>query len=179
MLYSEDYQKQLQQVHKEHKLNGGWGGGVSTKVKWIIPKAKTYCDKRISSVLDYGCGSGKFKEECNKLFPEIEVSEYDPGVLGKDSPPEPKDFVVCVDVLEHIEPNSLDEVLQHIRDLNTYGALLQPCLVKADTLLPDGRNAHLIVKSAYWWLSQFEKYFERRHIHYATQYHIAVFVENK
>ena len=175
MLYSEDYQKQLQQVHSKRT----WGGGVETKVKWIIPKAKVYCNKRISSVLDYGCGAGHFKRECNKLFPEIEVSEYDPGIIGKDSPPEPKDFVVCVDVLEHIEPNSLDEVLQHIRDLNIYGALLQPCLVKADTLLPDGRNAHLIVKSAYWWLSQFDKYFERRHIHYSTQYHMAVFVENK
>lgn len=174
-LYSEEYREQLQKVHAKHE----WGGGVESKVKWIIPNAKRWCDKRISTVLDYGCGAGHFKRTCNELFPEIEVSEYDPGVIGKDSLPERKDFVVCVDVLEHIEPDCLDDVLQHIRDLNTYGAFLHPCLAKAGTILPDGRNAHLIVKSALWWLGKFEKYFQVQRMHYSTANHLGAFVVNK
>jgi len=174
MLYTKYYKKQLQQKHNEVS----WGGGVDTKVKWIMPKAKTYLNNSINTVLDYGCGNGTFKKVCNKLFPDVSVLEYDPGIVGKDICPKKADIVVCFDVLEHVEPECLDNVLLHIQSINTHGAVLQPCLVAASHKLEDNRNAHLIIQSSDWWLNKFKDYFTIENIHYNTTTHLAVFIKN-
>jgi len=174
MLYTENYKQQLQQKH--NKIS--WGGGVGTKVKWIIPKAKTYLNNSIDTVLDYGCGNGTFKKVCNKLFPDVSVLEYDPAIISKDICPKKADIVVCFDVLEHVEPECLSDVLSHIQLINTYGAVLQPCLVAAGHTLSDGRNAHLIIQDSEWWLNKFKDYFTIENTYYNTSSHLAVFVKN-
>jgi len=174
MLYTENYKQQLQIKHDKVS----WGGGVGTKVKWIIPKAKTYLNSSINTILDYGCGNGSFKKTCNELFPDISVLEYDPGIINKSICPDKADIVVCFDVLEHVEPECLSDVLSHIQSINTYGAVLQPCLVAAGHTLSDGRNAHLIIQDGEWWLNRFEDYFTIENILYNTPSHLAVFVKN-
>jgi hypothetical protein len=79
------------------------------------------------------------------------VTEYDPAIVGKDTPPSPADLVASTDVLEHIEPESLDEVLAHIASLARVGVFLVISCRRAVARLPDGRNAHLIVESPEWW----------------------------
>jgi uncharacterized Rossmann fold enzyme len=58
------------------------------------------------SVMDYGCGKGTL---CSSLpFP---IWEYDPAIPGKDGVPRPSDLVVCLNVLECVEPHMIDNVL--------------------------------------------------------------------
>jgi hypothetical protein len=63
-------------------------------------------------------------------------------------------MVVCTDVLEHIEPEHLDAVLRHVCSLAKKAVFLQIATRPAKKCLPDGRNAHLTVQSAEWWLAK-------------------------
>lgn len=105
------------------------------------------------SVLDYGCGQGKL----SKLLPN--VNEYDPCIEGKDKDPEPADVVVCADVLEHVEPDFLRNVLAHLRDLTLKRAILVIATGPSKKVMADGRQAHLTVKGAEWWCRLVEGYF--------------------
>jgi hypothetical protein len=59
---------------------------------------------------------------------------------------------VSLDVLEHIEPECLDDVLDDMKRCTLKGVFLSVSLVTAGKTLPDGRNAHLIVEPIEWWL---------------------------
>jgi hypothetical protein len=119
----------------------------------VVDILNTY---EFKSVLDYGCGKGTLAASIGNTI----VSEYDPAIEGKDSPPEPADLVVCTDVLEHIEPQLLDNVLKHLASLTNRRLLFNIATKYAlSHTLPDGRNPHLIVKPAWWWKFQIEKYF--------------------
>lgn len=102
------------------------------------------------SFLDYGAGQGTLV--ANLPPHEYAVAEYDPGIIGKDSLPEPAAFLTCTDVLEHIEPDCLDDVLNDIFRLASKAVYLIVATIPAQKHLPDGRNAHLIVKNSDWWL---------------------------
>ena len=107
-----------------------------------------------ASILDYGCGQGQFKEALDALNHDIVVTEYDPCIEGKEALPEPVDFLLCADVLEHIEPEKIDEVLKHIFSLTKKGGylLIAQCLTKI--YLPDGRNAQILMKDINWWINK-------------------------
>jgi len=109
-----------------------------------------------SSVLDYGCGQGHLGK---LLRPDYDVREYDPCVEGKDGLPEPANFVVCADVLEHIEPDYLDDVLDHIRKLTRERAILVIATAPSGKIMADGRQAHLIVEDAAWWHRRIGRHF--------------------
>lgn len=82
----------------------------------------------------------------------VDYRGYDPAVAEYASDPEPADCVACIDVLEHIEPEMLDQVLDHIRSKTIKRALFSVHLGPAGKTLSDGRNAHLIQKPPAWWL---------------------------
>jgi 2-polyprenyl-3-methyl-5-hydroxy-6-metoxy-1,4-benzoquinol methylase len=63
----------------------------------------------------------------------------------------PADLVCCIDVLEHIEPEYLSAVLSHLASLTKNLAFLTIHSAPAIKILPDGRNAHLIIKPMSWW----------------------------
>lgn len=110
------------------------------------------------SVLDYGCGRGTLKAALDSAENEalcLDVREYDPGIEGKSELPEPADIVVCTDVLEHVEPDRLKAVLAHIFDLTRKVCFAVVATRPAEKRLPDGRNAHLIIDNAGWWVEQF------------------------
>lgn len=102
-------------------------------------------------LLDYGCGQGTFARAL-PLDRAYAVREYDPGIPGKDSAPEHADFVVCGDVLEHIEPDCLNDVIDDIWRLAMKAVFLVVATAPAQKHLPDGRNAHLIVGNSDFWL---------------------------
>ena len=144
MLVSAEYKAQIAQLHRE---NPGWGtsgrecaGVVQTLIQRYEPK----------NILDYGCG----KQTLARALPKYRIRGYDPGLPGLDTPPEPHDLVVCFDVLEHIEPDCLDDVLDDLQRVTKQILFTKVCIVPAFTMLPDGRNAHLIVKAARWWLER-------------------------
>lgn len=89
---------------------------------------------------------------------QLHVRNYDPGIPADAGMPEPADLVVCTDVLEHIEPDHLDEVLAHIFGLARRKVILSWALTKAKRVLPDGRNAHLIIEPAKWWVRRIKRH---------------------
>lgn len=108
------------------------------------------------TILDYGAGKGTIGSVLRGAG--LDVVEYDPGFPGKESRPSPADLVTCLDVLEHIEPDCLADVIGDLAKL-TRKKLLVDISTKFTKFrwLSDGRNSHLIVKEVAWWQEQFTK----------------------
>ena len=114
-----------------------------------------------NSVLDYGTGKGKLVDRLRQeLPPSIAVSGYDPAVERFQTKPEgPADILVCLDVLEHIEMDSIQAVLQDIHSLTRSFCYLVIDLQPAVKTLADGRNAHILLAPPEWWISRLAQLF--------------------
>lgn len=152
MLISDEYRELNKKLHVDNPQFGndnfGWSRHALTMVS-----ANGY-----KTVLDYGCGKGKLKNTLANA--DCIVSEYDPAIEGKDSPPNPAEFVVCTDVLEHIEPVNLNAVLRHLREMTQKRLFVAISTRLAKKTLADGRNAHLIVKPGDWWRKKLLEHFQ-------------------
>lgn len=144
LLISENYRALNADLHRTNLAYGVSGS------KWAPAVMKTANLFKAVSVLDYGCGKGTLGEAM--AASPLELWEYDPAIPGKDEDPPQCDLVVCTDVLEHIEPECLDEVLNHLGALALCGLFLVVATRPAKKVLADGRNAHLTVEPAKWWL---------------------------
>lgn len=151
-LASLKYRHELQKLH-EKQVWGQRGDRHAGDVFALISRVHTMKGPDVelakTTVLDYGCGRGALKEA---LKPH-RVQEYDPGIRGKDILPKPCDLVVSTDVMEHVEPKQLARVIDHIFRLTGYMAYIVIATRPANTILPSGRNAHLIIQDADWWTS--------------------------
>ncbi len=128
----------------------------------------------VRSILDAGCGSGKFMrrimEEHEEEFSirgfDIAGNCLDPWFSGLVEPdfltlgclwdegvlPTPNDAVVCTDVMEHIPTEQVPAVLRNLRVAATR------CVFLGIALFPDafgpkvlGAPLHLTVKPVEWW----------------------------
>ena len=140
-----------------HRSNPDYGRAAHAIAPLVVQLAQGV---RAHSLLDYGCGKGTLRPAVLALDPDLEVAEYDPAMPGKDGPPAPCDIAVCIDVLEHIEPDCLHDVLSHIQSLGRGGAFFIVDTVPAQKTLADGRNAHIIVEDLAWWQQTLEAYFD-------------------
>ena len=68
--------------------------------------------------------------------------------------------MACIDVLEHIEPELLDNVLDDLQRVVLHVGVFTVHTGAALKVLADGRNAHLIQRSPAWWLPKFMERFE-------------------
>lgn len=143
-----EYRELLRQLHSTKS----WGNAGKHHAETVVQFAGELSAK---TVLDYGCGTGSM---ATVIAGRLPVSEYDPGIVGKDTMPLPADLVVATDVLEHIEPDMLNQVLKHIRTLAGLGAYFIISCKKAKETLADGRNAHLIVQRPEWWLARLKEH---------------------
>ena len=101
-------------------------------------------------VLDYGCGQCTLSQ----ALPHVPFDLYDPCIERYSEPPRgPYDLITCTDVLEHIEPDCLTEVLQDIARLCAKTCFFQIATGPAVKSLPDGRNAHLTQERTAWWVN--------------------------
>ena len=151
---SDEYRRVQAQMHK----NPGYGR-ASIEVAPLV--ADYIRHHRIHEVLDYGAGKGRLAEELEWLVPwPVRVHCYDPAIPEWSASPQPCEFVVCIDVLEHIEPDLLPNVLDDLRRVTSGAAVFTIATVAAMKTLPDGRNAHLIQQPAAWWLPQLLSRFE-------------------
>ena len=150
MRISEEYRKQNTELHESNSKFGGRGH------KWAPRVADYMRAAGARDVLDYGCGKGTLVAA---LGVEFASRGYDPARPGYDATPVPADFVTCLDVLEHIEPECLTDVLEHLASLIVKEGLFVISLIPSDKNLPDGRNAHLIVETADWWIEALKPYF--------------------
>ena len=144
MLISEEYKAQVSQLHQEEPNWGTTGRDCAPLVQRLVQ------DYVPLNILDYGCG----KETLARALPQFRIKGYDPGMPGLESAPDPHDLVICTDVLEHIEPDCLDDVLDDLQRVTKSVLFVIFCTVLALHKLPDGRNAHLIVKPARWWINK-------------------------
>jgi hypothetical protein len=145
------------QKHLHATEDYGQGAHVGKCAEYIRSVAKPE-----HTILDYGCGQGHLKT----ALPEFEVREYDPCIEGKDDRPERADFIVCADVLEHIEESCIENVLAHIRELVKNRAYFVIDCKPAQKTLKDGRNAHLLVQPPYWWKQKLEPQFRLEKFEY-------------
>jgi 2-polyprenyl-3-methyl-5-hydroxy-6-metoxy-1,4-benzoquinol methylase len=144
LLISDEYRALNAELHKRAEF------GISG-AKWALIVATLANHFGCDSILDYGCGRGTLKRALLARGVTQSIAEYDPAIPEKAELPEPADLVVCGDVLEHIEPDCLDAVLDHLRELTRRVAFLVVATRPAKKILADGRNAHLIVENARWW----------------------------
>jgi hypothetical protein len=155
MLVTPAYQALISQLHAEDE---NWGRGAKHFVDRIRKIIALTGD---ADILDYGCGKGSLQELLG--FP---ISEYDPGIPGKDSPPKPANLVVCAEVLEHVEPECLDAVLADLRRCTRRIGFFAIPHNPAIHNLPDGRNTHINVHPHGWWVAKLGEYFT---VHSATE----------
>ena len=157
---SPEYKAMQEQMHDTHERYGVSGSEHASRVFMAgaqIVRKFGKCD-----ILDYGCGKETLKaamEECFPAIPGMRVIGYDPGRDGYDAEPKMAQVVVCTDVMEHVEPECVDAVLRHLCELTEHVAIIDVALTPAVKTLPDGRNAHICLKSRDWWLSFIKKYF--------------------
>lgn len=150
-LISDYYREQNERL----LASGDCGGGG---YKWI-PRIRTLVDDHdVTGILDYGCGLGTLKEQ----YPErIPIEEYDPAIPGKAHPPTPHDLLVCTDVLEHVEPDLLGNVIDHLHSCTLALALVTIALRESNKSFPDGTNVHLLIEGADFWTERLARAFGR------------------
>jgi hypothetical protein len=110
---------------------------------------------QVDHLLDYGCGAQTNLAKHLKVNRKLMYQAYDPGVPRFSKPPVPAQMVTCIDVLEHIEPDLIDNVLDDLKRLTEGILFATVCVVPAFKTLSDGRNAHLIQQPMSWWLPKF------------------------
>jgi 2-polyprenyl-3-methyl-5-hydroxy-6-metoxy-1,4-benzoquinol methylase len=154
MTISENYKKLLELTHN---LDRNWGQTAGTRTGLVLRYASLLNE---NTILDYGSGSGSLKSALDKLHPKVyNVIEYEPGNPEKAAPPQPCGYVVCIDVLEHVEPEYVDQVLDDLQRVTLHGALLTISTEPAFKILPDGRNAHLTIQPFEWWNTKLQQRF--------------------
>ncbi len=153
MLISEAYAEQNRQMHERY---AGYG---SKGLQWAAYVEQLVIEDGHQSILDYGAGKGSLKETLARVG-ITDVAEYDPAIPSKEARPVAADLVVCLDVLEHVEPELLDNVLSDLAQLTKRKLFFDICTQPAFKTLSDGRNAHLIVQSGDWWRNKLSEHFD-------------------
>lgn len=112
------------------------------------------------SISDYGAGKKNlFRGLVDLGVQPRDYFPYDP-VFPEYGDPKPADLVCCIDVLEHVEPSQLTNVLKELASITTTMGFFSIHMGPAAKVLADGRNAHLIQKPSSWWLPRIARYFE-------------------
>lgn len=144
MLITDEYRTMQEELHAR--------GNYGTAALALGNKVSALVDGlHINSLLDYGCGSKRSLLKVLEVDHDVVYQGYDPGVPGADKKA-PADLVTCIDVLEHIEPELLDNVLDDLQSLSPSWAFFTIHTGPAAKILSDGRNAHLIQEPPAWWL---------------------------
>ena len=140
-LISDQYREMQSKLHEDANY-GVASVGYAPLVDLIIKENK------IRYLLDYGAGKCRLKDA---LTVDVKYTPYEPSNELWSSTPEPTEFVACIDVLEHIEPELIDNVLNDLQRVVMKFGLFTIHTGPAAKTLPDGRNAHLIQEPLSWW----------------------------
>jgi hypothetical protein len=144
MLISDEYRKEQELLHK----NPGYG---VASIEFAPMVSEIINNSGVSELLDYGAGKGNLAKNL-KVNHNVSVTHYDPGIAKWSDDPDSHQMVCCIDVLEHIEPELLDDVLDHLCSKVEFVGFFTIHTGPAVKFLSDGRNAHLIQQPASWWL---------------------------
>ena len=145
MLITDEYRAAQEEMHARYTY-----GVASIKRAPLVTEILNRLE--ITHLLDYGCGKHTNLLKHIKPGHKLTYQAYDPGVPDFAGEPIPAQMVACIDVLEHIEPELLDNVLDHLQSLTELVVMLTIDSGPAGKTLADGRNAHLIQEPMSWWL---------------------------
>lgn len=116
------------------------------------------------SIIDLGCGTGKAGAELARngfevwLYDHVNASEVNlPFTLGNLwNIPErfTAHWFYCCDVMEHIPPEKVDDVLDNIARVSTRGGFFQIALFDSEWF---GEVLHLTVMPQLWWIEKLMK----------------------
>ena len=153
----ETISKEYMLMQKELHLNSNYG---SASVHFAPIVSAIISSYQCKSLSDYGAGKKRLAEALKELnnLPEL-YFPYDPA-FPEYGEPKKADLICCVDVLEHIEPVYIDNVIAELSSITIKHCFCTVNRGPAIKLLSDGRNAHLIQESTSWWLEKFVKHFE-------------------
>ena len=154
---SADYLEQQRKLHENPNY-----GVASLSFAPIVADVmrQTGC----KSLSDYGAGKKRLLEGLRQSGLEpTPYLPYDP-VFPEYGEPRPADLVCCIDVLEHIEPDLVDNVILELARVTTNLGFFSIHMGPAGKTLSDGRNAHLIQKPSSWWLKKLTDHFEILHL---------------
>jgi 2-polyprenyl-3-methyl-5-hydroxy-6-metoxy-1,4-benzoquinol methylase len=151
-LISEDYRAEQRRLHE----NPNYGVASIQFAPLVTEFLNQFSVQRL---LDYGAGKGRLAQHIKPHHP-VRITLYDPAVPDYAALPSPHEMVACIDVLEHIEPHLLDNVLDHLQSLTERLGFFTIHTGPAVKVLSDGRNAHLIQQPPAWWLPKILQRFE-------------------
>jgi hypothetical protein len=157
MLITEEYRKEQEKLHE----NPGYGVASVSFAPIVTHLINTL---QIDEMLDYGAGKGRLAHSINPDR-SVQIALYDPAMPDYSESPSPAQFVTCLDVLEHIEPECLDSVLDDLKRVTCGYGFFSIHTGPAVKVLQDGRNAHLTQEDYTWWLP---KIWSRFHVHQMT-----------
>ena len=153
-LISEEYRRLQQQLHQNPDY------GVAS-VHYAPLVAQVIEAVGAHELLDYGAGKGRLGQTLGQHFRRnLTIYHYEPAMPQWAALPNPCGLVACIDVLEHIEPALLDNVLDDLQRVTAGVGVFTVHTEAAMKFLPDGRNAHLIQQPPSWWLPKFLARFE-------------------
>jgi hypothetical protein len=159
-LITEEYREMQRKLHENPKY-GVASLAYAPIIAQVIGQLRTAELLDATELLDYGAGKGRLGQALHEhIKTPLKVHHYDPAVPLWSRPPEPCNLVACVDVLEHIEPNLLDNVLDDLKRVTLRYGIFTVHTQAAQKVLPDGRNAHLIQQPTHWWLPKITERFE-------------------
>lgn len=144
MIITPEYRELNRQLHQDNEHYGTSGKQWRDAVRELSGYGRL-------SILDFGAGKCTLAQA---LGPAYRVTNYDPCIEGLDTPPEPHDVVVCGDVMEHVEPDLVMNVLREVRRLTRVRALFVIGMIPAKKTLADGRNAHLSLHTQEEWVAK-------------------------
>lgn len=147
MLITEEYRALNAELHERQTSYGTSGQRSIAAVKKLIDEYDC------KTLLDYGCG----KQTLTDNLSGITCYLYDPAIEGLEFP-RVADIVTCTDVMEHVEPELVDNVLEHLFSFCKKVAYFVICGELCTRTLADGTNAHRTVESKEWWMDKLIKY---------------------
>jgi hypothetical protein len=153
-LISEEYLRLQQSLHQDPNY------GVAS-VAYAPIVAQVMKAFGATELLDYGAGKGRLGVALREhLAAPVTLHHYDPAIPEWCAPAQPCSFVACIDVLEHIEPALIDNVLDDLQRVTAGVGVFTVHTGPAIKVLLDGRNAHLIQQPPSWWLPRLMSRFD-------------------
>lgn len=167
MLISEDYRQEQAKLHE----NPNYGVASVEFAPLVTHLINTL---QISEMLDYGAGKGRLGQSIQPDRKLI-IDHYDPAIPDWSETPQPRQFVTCIDVLEHIEPENLDSVLDDLKRVTLSYGFFSIHTGPAVKVLSDGRNAHLIQEDYTWWLPKlWSRFWIHQMVHTPSGFYVVV-----
>ena len=146
---SEEYRKEQQRLHENPNY------GVAS-ISYAPLVTKIIDSLGVTELLDYGAGKGNLAKHIKPAH-NVEVRHYEPANPNHPEwaeKPDSAQLVTCIDVLEHIEPELIDNVLDDLQRCTEFFGFFTVHTGPAVKTLSDGRNAHLIQEPSAWWLAK-------------------------